>query len=565
MPRRYNLRTRKMDERVKWVEDDTLKNDEDSESEDEDYEPPSESEESEDDVSLVDEDEEEEEEPEKKGTIIQIPMPKVGTRVKIEIDARDLDDGEESDTEDEDEDEDEEEFVIVQPRSSRSSSKKSNDDDFLDYLMSKYVPSHKVGKKSKKEKEEEEAAMELNDEEQEYFDELSRKKRKQLNEKMKSLSKLVSAGDVPIKFRVVELPIADNIKAGVIKKIDILNEMGMESSESYKLRSWVDAFLRIPFGKYIPLPIRLEDGPMKCANFLSDARKTMDSAVYGMNPAKTQIMQILAQLISNPSAVGNVIALKGPAGVGKTSFAKHGIAEVLKRPFEFFSLGGASDAANFVGHSYTYEGSTWGRVADSLMTAQCMNPVLYFDELDKISETHQGQEIVSMLIHLTDRSQNSQFHDRYFAGVDFDLSQCVFVFSFNDENKLSPILKDRMQVIHCSGYNAEEKKKIVSQYVWPQMLDRIKMKDQLSISEDAIKTLIEEHSKDEEGVRTLIRTIETLVTRINLLRIADEETAKSYPFYTKVTLPLTITPEIAKHVLQDGVKSSNESWRGMYI
>jgi ATP-dependent Lon protease len=236
----------------------------------------------------------------------------------------------------------------------------------------------------------------------------------------------------------------------------------------------------------------------------------------------------------------------------------------LGRPFEFFSLGGASDSANFVGHSFTYEGSTWGRIADSLMTARCMNPVLYFDELDKVSTTPHGEEIVSMLIHMTDRSQNSQFHDRYFAGVEFDLSQCLFVFSYNDESKIHPVLRDRMQVIHCSGYTADEKKIILTQYVWPQILERIKMAD-LSISDEAIRFLITEYSKEEEGVRTLMRAVESLVTRINLLRIADEETAKSYKFYTKITLPLTITSDLARHILQDLSTTPNESWRHLYI
>jgi ATP-dependent Lon protease len=213
----------------------------------------------------------------------------------------------------------------------------------------------------------------------------------------------------------------------------------------------------------------------------------MDKAVYGMEPAKAQIMQIVAQWIANPSSVGNVIALKGPMGVGKTSFARHGVAEVLRRPFEFFSLGGASDSANFVGHSYTYEGATWGRIADAIMSARCMNPVIYFDELDKVSTTAHGEEIISMLIHLTDRSQNSHFHDRYFAGVDFDLSQCLFVFSFNDETKIHPILKDRMQVVNCSGYTAADKKAILSQYVWPQILDRLNMKEDLKITEEMVE------------------------------------------------------------------------------
>jgi len=541
MTRRYNLRKR--DTNVKWIEDETLKDKEsESEEEDEDYEP-SETEE-EDDVTLETESESDDGEQQQ---MITLPIPKRGV-IKIEIDNRRYDEDEGEDELYYEEEEEEEE----------------NGGEFLDYLMNKYVPNSRLKKlKPNKEKEPDEPALELNDEEQDYYDELAKSKQKKLNKQMKQLASLVSNGDVPYKFRILELPINDNIKASVIKKLDVMNKMDMDGGESHKLRTWVEGFLRIPFGTFVPLPVKIDDGPKPCSEFLAETRKTLDAAVYGMNGAKTQIMQILAQWISNPSSVGNVIALKGGPGIGKTSFAKHGVAKALKRPFEFFGLGGAADSSNFVGHSYTYEGSTWGRIADSLMNARCMNPVMYFDELDKISTTPHGEEIVSMLIHMTDRTQNSQFHDRYFSGIDFDLSQCLFLFSFNDESHVHPILKDRMQVIHCSGYNADEKKIILTQYIWPQIVERIKMND-LTITDEAIKFLISEYSKEEEGVRTLMRAVETLLTRINLLRIADEETAKSYKFYTKVKLPCEINVELAKHILEDTTPSKDESWRHLY-
>jgi ATP-dependent Lon protease len=556
MPRRYNLRKR--DPSVKWIEDDTLKEPEaeEEESEDEDYTPPDEDVEDDEEEDDDHEDEEAESEPEEEETpVIRVPILK-NSRIKIEIDNRPRDRyDDEDDFEDDDEDEDED---------------MDEDDDppkggFLGYLMNKYVPSHRMKKSKKKADDEPESpALDLNEDEQEYYEDLPKSKQKKLNKQMKQLSALVKDGDVPYKFRVLDLPVPDSLKATVIKKLDTLARMEDEGGENHKLRSWVDGFLRLPFGQTVPLPVKLDDGPKPCSDFLAQTRKTLDGAVYGMQGAKTQIMQILAQWISNPQSVGNVIALRGPMGVGKTSFARNGVAKVLGRPFEFFSLGGASDSANFVGHSFTYEGSTWGRIADSLMTARCMNPVMYFDELDKVSTTPHGEEIVSMLIHMTDRSQNTQFHDRYFAGVEFDLSQCLFVFSYNDESKIHPVLRDRMQVIHCSGYTAEEKKIILTQYVWPQILERIKMAD-LSISDEAIRFLITEYSKEEEGVRTLMRAVESLVTRINLLRIADEETAKSYKFYTKITLPLTISSTLAKHILEDLSTSPNESWRHLYV
>ena len=548
MPRRYNLRRRAARD-VTWIEDESLKTKEEieSEEEDEEYEPPSESEEEDEEESEGEDETEddEEDEPAGKPQMISIPVPAHGI-VKIEIDNRRVPPPPPED-EDEEDDDDEEDGA----------------DTFLDYLANKYAPRSRA-KKSKEDKDEDEPALELNDEEQDYFDDLPKSKQRKVNKQMKQLATLMSSGDKPHKFRVLDLPISDSIKASVIKKLDMLADMEESGGDTYKLRTWVDGFLRIPFGQTVSLPVKLEDGAKQCSEFLATTRKTLDSAVYGMNGAKTQIMQILAQWISNPSSVGNVIALKGPMGVGKTSFARNGVAGALKRPFEFFSLGGATDSANFVGHSYTYEGSMWGRIVDSLMTARCMNPVMYFDELDKVSTTPHGEEIVSMLIHMTDRSQNSQFHDRYFAGVDIDLSQCLFVFSFNDESKVHPILKDRMQVINCSGYSQDEKKIILTQYVWPQILDRIKM-DGVTIDEEAIKFLIREYSSEEEGVRTLIRAVETLMTRINLLRIADEDTAKSYKFYTKIKFPLKIDTELAKHILGDIAEQPvNESWRHLY-
>lgn len=546
MTRRYNLRKR--DNTVKWIEDETLKDKEsESEEEDEDYKPSEEEEEEEEEEETLETESDSDDSDEQQ--TITLPIPKRGV-IKIEIDNRkNNNDEEDEDVYYEDEEEEDEEEA---------------GGEFIDYLMNKYVPNSRLKTlKSHKEKEPDDPALELNDEEQDYFDDLAKSKQKKLNKQMKQLASLVSNGDVPYKFRILELPIHDNIKASVIKKLDIMNKMDMDGGESHKLRTWVEGFLRIPFGTFVPLPVKIDDGPKPCSEFLAETRKTLDAAVYGMHGAKTQIMQILAQWISNPSSVGNVIALKGGPGIGKTSFAKHGVAKALKRPFEFFGLGGAADSSNFVGHSYTYEGSTWGRIADALMNARCMNPVMYFDELDKISTTPHGEEIVSMLIHMTDRTQNSQFHDRYFSGIDFDLSQCLFLFSFNDESHVHPILKDRMQVIHCSGYNADEKKIILTQYIWPQIVERIKMND-LTITEDAIKFLISEYSKEEEGVRTLMRAAETLLTRINLLRIADEATAKSYKFYTKIKLPCEINVELAKHILEDTTPNKDESWRHLY-
>lgn len=443
-----------------------------------------------------------------------------------------------------------------------------DDQEFIKFLLENYagVPEQEQKKQTRKREPPAKIPIKLTRQEETYYNKLTADKKAELLDIMNRISSLVlDEGEMPHKFRVLQMPISDYVKSSVIKKITTLSEVNPDSGEGTKLKNWLDAFMRIPFGKTVPLPVKLEDGREKCTEFMTSAKKTMDQSIYGMNSAKTQIMQIIAQWIVNPNSVGNVIALSGPPGVGKTSLARNAIAEVLKRPFEFFTLGGASDIANYIGHSYTYEGSLWGRIADSLMHAKAMNPVMYFDELDKISTTPHGEEIVSMLIHLTDRSQNSQFHDRYFAGVDFDLSQCLFVFSFNDMDKVHPILRDRMTVINCGGYSDSDKKVILKDYIWPQIAERLRFKEhEVTLSSSAISHIVEEYSSDEKGVRNLIRATESMMTRLNMLRIADAEMMKDYKFYMDVKFPLTIDKTVVETLLGDFSKKEPETWRSLY-
>jgi ATP-dependent Lon protease len=140
------------------------------------------------------------------------------------------------------------------------------------------------------------------------------------------------------------------------------------------------------------------------------------------------------------------------------------------------------------------------------------------------------------------------------------------VFSFNDIEKVHPILRDRMNVIECGGYNEKDKCEILKNYVWPQMLERLSFKvDDLSLTAEAVTYIIEEFSRTEAGVRNMIRAIETIVTRVNMLRVSRHESMKEYPFYMDFQLPLTITPQIVKVLMKDLTKiKQDETWRHMY-
>ena len=374
-----------------------------------------------------------------------------------------------------------------------------------------------------------------------YFKTLAGEKQITLLAKMESrLVKTEQA--VPLKFQILEKATTPEIQGAAMSKYTAMTNIDPSSTEYYKCNHWINGFIRMPLGVYKSLPVSMEDGPEKCSAFVQEIQKCMNAAVYGQDEAKLQILQFVSAWLANPKAAGNVLSIHGPAGVGKTTLVKEGIAKALGRPFHFITLGGATDASFLDGHSYTYEGSTWGRIAEVLIQSQCMNPVIYFDELDKVSETPKGEEIINLLIHLTDGAQNDRFQDKYFTGIDLDLSRCLFIFSHNDHSKLNPILKDRMYNIPVNGFNMKEKTVIAEQYLLPTALKDLNLFEKVSISNEIVKYVIEHHTGGEPGVREMKRAIQTIVSKINLLRFYNDE--KAVPFSIKnFKLPFTVTKE----------------------
>jgi ATP-dependent Lon protease len=288
----------------------------------------------------------------------------------------------------------------------------------------------------------------------------------------------------------------------------------------------------------------------------------MESAIYGHEDAKLQIMQFVSSWISNPQSAGNVLSIYGPPGVGKTTLIKEGVAKALERPFHFITLGGATDASFLDGHSYTYEGSTWGRIVDVLIKSKCMNPVIYFDELDKVSETPKGEEINNLLIHLTDGSQNDRFQDKYFTGIDLNLSRCLFIFSHNNHDKINPILRDRMYNIHVDGFSTKEKLVIAEQYLVDSALREVNLFEKVSITKDILTHIIENCTGDEKGVRELKRCIQTIISKVNLLRFYND--SDKVPFAIKdFALPFAVKKEHTDLFLKKK-KIVDESFSHMY-
>ena len=204
-----------------------------------------------------------------------------------------------------------------------------------------------------------------------------------------------------------------------------------------------------------------------------------------------------------------------------TSLIKEGIAKAMDKPFIFISLGGATDASFLEGHSYTYEGSIFGRIVNGLIDAQCMDPIIYFDELDKISKTYKGEEITNILIHLTDPIQNTHFRDKYFHGIDIDLSRATLIFSYNNPCNVNPILLDRITSIQTKYLLLSQKIYIAKNYLIPNIIKDIGLnEDDIFIDDDLIEFIINNYTC-EGGVRKIKSLLYNIIRELNLKSLLD--------------------------------------------
>ena len=371
--------------------------------------------------------------------------------------------------------------------------------------------------------------------------------------------------DTPYSLKLVESNIEPEIKALALKKVNLLSNMDTTNGEYYKLKQWVETFMLIPFGNYKYLPVQYNDGLVKCNDYMNKSKQILDNAVYGLNDAKFQFLQLVGQWIANPKSIGTTIAIKGPMGTGKTTLVKEGISKVLGREFTFIALGGATDSSYFDGYSYTYEGSKWGKIVDILIQSKSMNPVIFMDELDKVSDTPQGREIIGLLTHLTDSTQNSCFRDKYFSEFELDLSRALFIFSYNDESKINPILKDRMYQVETTGYDSNQKLIIATKYLLPKIRNNISFTiDDIIISEEVIKYIIINYTNNEKGVRNLKRCLETIHNKLNLYRLVDNNTNLFDKENTlNVTFPINLTINIVNKLLIKN--NTNDNWKNLYV
>lgn len=383
-------------------------------------------------------------------------------------------------------------------------------------------------------------------ENEKYLKTLPRSKRRRLRKEEKKIEKINNC-TTPIRYKILDSDLPEKTKAIVMQKVVQYENSHQGASGYHKLKQYMDRLLRIPFGKYHTLPVSMKDEPSKISKYLINLKKSLDESIYAQDMAKIRIMEVVAKWITNPKSKGNIIGLCGPPGIGKTTLIKKGLSKAINMPFAFMALGGCHSSATLEGHDYTYEGSKNGRLVDILIEQQCMNPIIFFDELDKLSETSVGREITGVLTHLTDSTQNDTITDRYFADIEFDFSKCLFIFSFNDERMINPILKDRITVINMKGFNRKEKKEIAKNFTLKKVAENIGIDlDSFEISDDVYEHIIDNYCSEEKGIRKLEKCIETLLMKLNLFKLTG---VKDYIENVECSFPINVTKKMATKIL----------------
>ena len=307
---------------------------------------------------------------------------------------------------------------------------------------------------------------------------------------------------------IMELKLDEKSKEKLLKEADKLTKLPPSSQEAFVIKNYLDTVLDLPWGKYTKAKLSMEK-----------AETVLEKDHYGLKKVKERILEFLAVYMLNPEIKGQIICLAGPPGIGKTSIAKS-IAKAMGRKYARVSLGGVRDEADIRGHRKTYVGAMPGRIITAISQAGSANPLILFDEIDKLCSDIKGDPSSAML-EVLDAEQNNAFRD-HFIEVPFDLSKAVFITTANNVSAIPAPLLDRMEVIELPSYTAEEKFHIAKEHLIPKQLKEHGLKaSQLKISDDAIDELIQYYTK-EAGVRSLERSIASLC-RKTAKRIAADE------------------------------------------
>lgn len=333
-----------------------------------------------------------------------------------------------------------------------------------------------------------------------------------LREQQKLIEEELGGGDTSdieeYKKALEKLQASEEVTEKLAKEIRRLESIPVTSSESTVSRNYIETLLDYPWEK------RTED-----SQDLKRAEQILNRDHYGMEKIKERILDFLAVRKMVSEGDSPILCLVGPPGTGKTSIARS-IADAVNRKYIRISLGGVRDEAEIRGHRKTYVGAMPGRIATAMTKAGVCNPLMLFDEVDKLSSDYKGDPS-SALLEVLDSEQNCRFVDHFFE-VPIDLSQVMFIATANDASQIPKPLLDRMELIEVSSYTENEKFHIAKEFLIEKQRKKHGLKaKQFQITDAALTEIIRGYTR-EAGVRSLERQIAALCRKADRV-IADGE------------------------------------------
>ena len=361
-----------------------------------------------------------------------------------------------------------------------------------------------------------------------------------------------------LKRKLFAIETTEENRRLLFQKFHELESREYHDEEYYKLYYWFKKALELPYNKIVE--IKSDD----TTRLLQHIRSSLDRELFGMEKVKEQILLYVHNKLMFPSTQSQCLGLIGPPGVGKTSIALC-LSSILKIPFEQISLGGITHADFIKGHDFTFVGSKPGQIASSLINLKCKNGILFMDEFEKISD---NKDVVNSLLHITDTSQNKNFHDNFFGEIAIDLSNIWFICSMNDK-PMDKALSDRIFYIKIDGYSKKEKIEIVKSYLLPRSLKNIGLKDtDVSMNENIISTIIEKIASKEEGIRLLKQGIQSIISKISFLVNNQKHLKMSFSLpdsYYPINYPVEIDNKMIELLLKEFEKERNHSIDYLYV
>lgn len=354
----------------------------------------------------------------------------------------------------------------------------------------------------------------LTPQEQHYFRSLRKRDRTGLKRMLSQSIGARPAAGVPLRIQVLQSRLPEAMRLKIFEE--------MRTATCNKFTQWVRKVLELP----IDSPCASAIGKKPLNHTIQDAQAAMDRVISGHDHAKSEVLKMVCHAHGGGSgAPAYSLGLEGAPGTGKTHFVRNAVPAALGRPIVSICLGGATDVTYLLGNIYTYEGSREGRIAAALMQSKCSNPIIHFDEVDKISTTDRGAELAAVLLHLVDPTMNTAIRDRYFHDIDLDLSSCCFVFTYNDASKVSPILLDRIKRVRMETPTAEMRAQITTTHIVPRIRTRLGIG--FALSDGALEYLLEGHSAGGDGMRGIEKDADHILAEAQLaLALAGKDVEK---------------------------------------